>query len=460
MLFLGRAAEHLLDYHRATEVKVKVENKNISFDYSMAEGFLTPEQMEKARPRVEKAHTLLHGRRGPGNEFTGWLDLPGDYDRREFTRIKDVAARIGHIAEVLIVIGIGGSYLGARSALEALKHTFYHHLPSRQRKTPMVFFAGHHVSGTYLTHLLDLLRDRDIAVNVVSKSGTTLEPALAFRVFRKVIEERYGRRGVRERIVATTDREKGILREMAAGEGFETFVVPDDVGGRFSVLTAVGLLPMAVGGIDIDRVMEGAEDCRRLCANVDLDANPAYQYAAARNLLHEQGKTTEILVNYEPSLYYFGEWWKQLFGESEGKDGKGIFPATLNFSTDLHSMGQYLQEGRRDLFATTIWMGEAAADMVVPEADEDKDRLNYLAGRSFSDINEKIRLATMQAHSAGGVPNLMVKIGGMTPYHYGQMVYFFEKACAISGYLLGVNPFDQPGVEAYKKRMFALLGRP
>lgn len=431
----------------------------LKFDYSMAADFIKETEFANIAPAVELAHQLLHERRGPGSEFTGWLNLPSEFSREELSRIKKTAERIKKTADVLIVIGIGGSYLGGRSALEALSHSFHNCLEAGRRGTPAIYFAGNNISSAYLAHLLDLVKDKDIFLNVISKSGTTLEPAIAFRLFRSHLEGKYGKEGAKERIIATTDREKGVLKEIADREGFETFVIPDDVGGRYSVLTAVGLLPMAAGGIDIDEVMKGAGEGMHLWHNSKLDDNEAYQYAAVRNLLYAKGKTTEVLVNYEPSYSYISEWWKQLFGESEGKDGKGIFPASLNFSTDLHSMGQYLQDGRRDLFATTLWVDKPAAELNIPDLPENDDGLGYLTGKSIYYVNEKACLATMQAHTAGGVPNLQIILPKMSPFYYGKLVYFFEKACAVSGYLLKVNPFDQPGVEAYKKKMFSYLGK-
>lgn len=434
--------------------------REISFDYSNANAFLKPHELEHMAPKVEQAHELLHDRKGPGREYTGWVDWPVTFDRNEFERIKAVSSKIIQKADVLIVIGIGGSYLGARSALELLNHSFYNQLPEKKRQGPEIYFAGHNISSTYLSHLLDIIKDKDIAINVVSKSGTTLEPAIAFRIFRQLIEERYGKKGAKERIVATTDKNRGALRKLADEEGYETFLVPDNIGGRYSVLTPVGLLPLAVGGIDIDEIMEGALHGYHLYRKKDLKDNPCYQYAAIRNILYQKGKTIELLVNYEPSLQYFAEWWKQLFGESEGKDQKGIFPASANFSTDLHSLGQYIQDGRRDLFATTLWVESPVVSMDIPQLDEDIDGLNYVAGKSIHQVNEKACQGTIMAHTDGGVPNLKINIPDLTPFYYGQLVYFFEKACGISGYLLGVNPFNQPGVEAYKKNMFVLLGKP
>lgn len=435
-------------------------DKEISFDYTYAKPFIKDHELEHVIPFVEQAHHLLHRRKGQGKEQTGWLEWPVSYCREEFERIKVVGGSVREKAEVFIVIGIGGSYLGARSALQMLCHTFYNQLPREEREGPEIYFAGNNISSSYLSHLLDIVKDKDIAINVVSKSGTTLEPAIAFRLFRELLEKRYGKRGARERIIVTTDRNRGILRKLADQEGYQSFSVPEDVGGRYSVLTPVGMLPLAVAGVDIEQVMAGAQEGYRLYSQMGLANNPCYQYAAIRNILYSKGKTIELLVNYEPFMQFFAEWWKQLFGESEGKDGKGIFPASVNFSTDLHSLGQYIQDGRRDLFATTLWIEDAVKSIVIHETEEDKDGLNYLAGKTVHNVNEKACLATIMAHTEGGVPNLKINIPEVSPYYYGQLVYFFEKACGMSGYLLGVNPFNQPGVEAYKKNMFALLGRP
>ncbi|MDW7652125.1 MAG: glucose-6-phosphate isomerase, partial [Bacillota bacterium] len=400
---------------------------------------------------------LLESGQGPGSEYAGWLNWPKTHDREEAARLKSVAAKVRERAEVFIVIGIGGSYLGARSALSLLTHTFANQLSRERRGGPEIYFAGHNVSPAYLTHLLDVVGGRELYINVVSKSGTTLEPALAFRVFRRLLEKRYGREEAKNRIIATTDREKGALKKLADREGYETFVVPDEVGGRYSVLTPVGLLPIAVGGINIDEMMSGAAEAMELYRVGDLGSNPAYRYAAVRNILYNKGKTVELFATYDPSFYYFTEWWKQLFGESEGKENKGILPAGVNFTTDLHSLGQYIQDGYRHLFATTLWAERPAVDMNITREEDDPDGLNYLAGKSLHEVNAKAREGTMLAHAEGSVPNLLVTVPEITPYWYGRMVYFFEKACGISGYLLGVNPFDQPGVEAYKRNMFRLL---
>ncbi|MDW7675297.1 MAG: glucose-6-phosphate isomerase [Bacillota bacterium] len=434
-------------------------DSGIKLDYSLAKDFFTEDELLQMQQNTKAAHEKLHSFTGAGQEYTGWLQWPKNYDKEELERVKACAERIKDTAEVLIVIGIGGSYLGARSALEVLNHSFYNNLAKDHRKTPAIYFAGNNISATYLTHLLEVVKDKELVINVVSKSGTTLEPALAFRIFRELLEKKYGKEGAKERIIATTDKAKGALKQLADEEGYETFVVPDDIGGRYSVLTSVGLLPIAVGGINIDEILKGANRAMELYSDHNLTTNPCYQYAVIRNILYQKGKTTELLISYEPSFQHFAEWWKQLFGESEGKDGKGIFPASVSFTTDLHSLGQYIQEGQRNLFATTLWLEEPVVNLVVPRLEEDMDGLNYLAGKELNEINDKACQGTMLAHTSGGVPNLKISVPKLTPCYYGQLVYFFEKACAISGYLLGVNPFDQPGVEAYKKAMFKLLGK-
>ncbi|MCK6693254.1 MAG: glucose-6-phosphate isomerase [Thermoanaerobaculia bacterium] len=433
---------------------------NIAFNLSSASVFIQPEEFQALEPQVIAAAKMLDYRSGPGNDFLGWLDLPVKYDRAELKRIKAAAKKIQRQSEVLIVIGIGGSYLGAKAALEFCGHSFYNNLPKKRRRTPEMYFAGTNISGTYLTHLLDVVGDRSFSVNVISKSGTTTEPAIAFRIFKKKLEEKYGVAGAKDRIYATTDRARGALKTLADREGYETFVVPDDVGGRFSVLTAVGLLPMAAAGIDVDQLLKGAADARQLYKSAPYGENAVLQYAAARNILYRKGKDIEMLVNYEPRLHFVAEWWKQLFGESEGKNGKGIFPASADFTTDLHSLGQYIQDGRRHLFETVLEIEKPEADLVIEAEAGDPDGLNYLAGKSLDYVNKKAAEGTLLAHTDGGVPNLKVKIPEASPYYLGQLFYFFEKACALSGYLLGVNPFDQPGVEAYKKNMFRLLGKP
>jgi glucose-6-phosphate isomerase len=435
-------------------------SSKLRFDYSKAIGFIGQHEVDYLTQQVSAAHDMLHNKTGAGNDYLGWIDLPVDYDKEEFARIQQAAKQIQSDSDALVVIGIGGSYLGARAAIEMLSHSFYNQLPKEQRKTPAVYFVGQNISSTYVTHLLQLLEGKDISVNVISKSGTTTEPAIAFRIFRELLEKKYGKDGARKRIYATTDQAKGALKKLATEEGYESFVIPDDVGGRYSVLTAVGLLPIAVAGIDIQAMMQGAADAREVYSNPSLSENEAYQYAAVRNALYRKGKTTEILVNYEPSLHFVSEWWKQLFGESEGKDYKGIFPASVDFSTDLHSMGQFVQEGNRVLFETVIQVDEVPAHITIGTDEQNLDGLNFLSGKTMDFVNKKAFEGTMLAHTDGGVPNLIVTLPDMSPYTFGYMVYFFEKACGISGYLMGVNPFDQPGVEAYKKNMFALLGKP
>lgn len=435
-------------------------SNHILFDYSSAQAFLQEHEVSQLEPAVRLAHEMLHNKTGAGSDFLGWVDLPAQYDKEEFARIKQAAKQIQSDSDALVVIGIGGSYLGARAAIEMLSHSFYNQLPKNKRKTPEIYFVGHHISSNYVANLLDLLEEKNFSINVISKSGTTTEPAIAFRIFREVMEKRYGKEEARKRIYATTDRAKGALKKLADEEGYETFVIPDDVGGRYSVLTAVGLLPIAVAGIDIEQMMQGAQDAAVVYGNPRLSENASYQYAAVRNVLYRKGKTTELLVNYDPALQYFSEWWKQLYGESEGKDQKGIFPASVHFTTDLHSMGQYIQEGMRNIFETVLFVESSRQQITLPSEPDDLDGLNYLAGKDLDFVNSKAFEGTMLAHTDGGVPNLVVKVKELSPYSFGQLVYFFEKACGISGYLLGVNPFDQPGVEAYKKNMFALLGKP
>ncbi|RFU70178.1 glucose-6-phosphate isomerase [Peribacillus saganii] len=433
---------------------------HVSFDYSKALTFFGEHEITYLRDAVKVAHHSLHEKTGAGSDYLGWIDLPVDYDKEEFSRIQKAAEKIKSDSDVLLVIGIGGSYLGARAAIEMLQHSFYNALPKEKRNTPQILFAGNNISPTYMKDLMDLLDGKDFSINVISKSGTTTEPALAFRIFRKLLEEKYGRDEAKSRIYATTDKARGALKTVAAEEGFETFVIPDDIGGRYSVLTAVGLLPIAASGADIEKMMQGAAQAREDFGTSELEENAAYQYAAVRNVLYNKGKTIEMLINYEPGLQYFAEWWKQLFGESEGKDQKGIYPSSANFSTDLHSLGQYVQEGRRDLFETVIKVENSRHDLIIEEEANDLDGLNYLAGQTVSFVNNKAFEGTLLAHTDGGVPNLIVSIPAMDAYTFGYLVYFFEKACAMSGYLLGVNPFDQPGVEAYKVNMFALLGKP
>lgn len=436
-------------------------NKGLRLDLSKVEPYVKLEQeLSNMEAMVKSAHDTLKNGTGAGSDFLGWLDLPVNYDKNEFERIKNAAERIKKNSDALIVIGIGGSYLGPRAAIEMLNSNFYNVLKKDKRDTPQVFFVGNNISSTYLADLLDAIEGLDISVNVISKSGTTTEPAIAFRVFKDYMEKKYGVDGAKERIFATTDKSRGALKSLADEMGYETFVIPDDVGGRFSVLTAVGLLPIAVAGISIDEMMKGAADAREAYATDDFMNNDCYKYAAMRNILYNKGKNIEILVNYEPGLHYFNEWWKQLFGESEGKDQKGIFPAAVDFSTDLHSMGQFIQEGSRILFETVLNVEKAKREVSIEEAKGDLDGLNFLAGKTIDFVNKQAFKGTLLAHNDGGVPNMVLNIPELSPYYFGYMVYFFEKACGISGYLLGVNPFDQPGVEAYKKNMFALLGKP
>lgn len=432
----------------------------LQFDYSKALPFVGQHEVDYLAAAVKTAHEQLHQGTGAGSDYLGWINLPTDYDKDEFARIRQAAAKIQSDSDALVVIGIGGSYLGARAAIEMLSHSFYNILPKGVRKTPEVYFVGNNISSTYVTHLLQLLEGKELSVNVISKSGTTTEPAIAFRIFRELLEKKYGKEEARKRIYATTDRAKGALKTLANEEGYESFVIPDDVGGRYSVLTAVGLLPIAVAGIDIEAMMQGAADAQKAYAVPELALNQSYQYAAVRNALYRKGKAIEILVNYEPSLHYVSEWWKQLYGESEGKDFKGIYPASVDFSADLHSMGQFIQEGTRNLFETVLQVEKPEAEMVIGTDPANVDGLNFLAGQTMDFVNKKAFQGTMLAHTDGGVPNLIVTLPDLSPYTFGYMVYFFEKACGISGYLSGVNPFDQPGVEAYKKNMFALLGKP
>lgn len=433
---------------------------HVRFDYSKALTFFNEHELTYLQDAVKVAHHSLHEKTGAGSGFLGWIDLPDNYDREEFSRIQKAAQKIKADSEVFLVIGIGGSYLGARAAVEMLQHSFYNALPKEKRNTPQIIFVGNNISSTYMRDVMDLLEGKDFSINVISKSGTTTEPALAFRIFRKLLEEKYGVEEARQRIYATTDKARGALKTLSNEEGYETFVIPDDVGGRYSVLTAVGLLPIAVSGADIEKMMAGAAAAKEDFSHSELQENAAYQYAAIRNILYNKGKTIEMLINYEPGLQYFSEWWKQLFGESEGKDQKGIYPSSANFSTDLHSLGQYVQEGRRDLFETIIKVESPRHPLTVEAMENDLDGLNYLAGKTVDFVNNKAFEGTMLAHTDGGVPNLIVTIPAMDEYTFGYLVYFFEKACAMSGYLLGVNPFDQPGVEAYKVNMFALLGKP
>ena len=432
----------------------------VTFDYSKTAKFIREEEVQSMSKIVDAAKQELVSREGLGNDFLGWIDLPVAYDKEEFARIKKAAEKIKNDSEVLLVIGIGGSYLGARAAIEFLRHGFYNNVSKEIRKTPEIYYVGNSISSSYIQGLVDVIGDRDFSVNMISKSGTTTEPAIAFRVFKEMLEKKYGKKEAAERIYATTDRVKGALKKVADEEGYETFVVPDDVGGRFSVLTAVGLLPIAVSGADIDKLMEGAASGRELALNQPFASNDALQYAAVRNILHRKGKSVEILANYEPSLHYVSEWWKQLYGESEGKDQKGIFPASVDLTTDLHSMGQFIQDGARIMFETVLNVEKSSAELTIGEEAVDLDGLNYLAGKTVDFVNKSAMNGTILAHTDGNVPNLMVKIPEQNEFYLGQLFYFLEFACGVSGYVSGVNPFDQPGVESYKRNMFALLGKP
>lgn len=434
--------------------------EHVSFDYSLAKGVIGQDELTSMKAAVLAARDTLENKKGAGNDFLGWIDLPEDYDKEEFARIQKAAEKIQSDSEVLVVIGIGGSYLGARAAIEFMRHCFYNSVDKKVRKTPEIYYAGNSISGTYLSQLIETIGDRDFSVNVISKSGTTTEPAIAFRIFKEMLENKYGKEEAARRIYATTDRAKGALKGLATEEGYETFVVPDDVGGRFSVLTAVGLLPIAASGADIEKLMEGARSMRKLCLETEVEKNDAIQYALIRNILHAKGKSVEVLANYEPIFHYVGEWWKQLYGESEGKDQKGIFPAAVDLTTDLHSMGQFIQDGSRIMFETVMELENPALDITVKEEEKDLDGLNYLAGKTMDFINKSAMRGTQLAHTDGNVPNLVIRIPEQSEFSLGELFYFFEYACGISGYLLGVNPFNQPGVESYKKNMFALLGKP
>ena len=434
--------------------------EQVKFDYSKAMGYVHEHEVESMKAITESARQLLLSREGAGNDYLGWIDLPVNYDKEEFERIKTAAEKIRSDSEELVVIGIGGSYLGARAAIELLGHNFFNSVSKEIRKAPEIYFVGNSISSNYLAGLVDVIGDRDFSVNIISKSGTTTEPAIAFRVFKKMLEEKYGKDGASKRIYATTDKAKGALKKLADAEGYEEFVVPDDVGGRFSVLTAVGLLAIAVSGVDIDELMAGAASARKRCIENDFDENDSMQYAALRNIMLRKGKSVEILCDYEPSLHYTLEWWKQLMGESEGKDNKGLFPASVDLTTDLHSMGQFIQDGSRIMFETVLNVEKPARDVVIEKEDEDLDGLNYLAGKTVDFVNKCAMNGTILAHTDGNTPNLKVNIPEQTAFYLGELFYFFEFACGLSGYMLGVNPFNQPGVESYKKNMFALLGKP
>ena len=432
----------------------------VTFDYSKTGAFISEAEVDYMKKLTLDAKDLLVSKTGAGNDFLGWIDLPGDYDKEEFARIKKAAEKIQNDSEVLLVIGIGGSYLGARAAIEFLGHSFANIVDKSIRKSPEIYFCGNSISSTYLKHLMDVIGDRDFSINMISKSGTTTEPAIAFSVFKAILEKKYGKEEAAKRIYATTDKARGSLKNLATEEGYDTFVVPDDVGGRFSVLTAVGLLPIAVSGADIDKLMEGAASGRKRALEASFEENDALQYAALRNILLRKGKTIEILANYEPSVHYISEWWKQLYGESEGKDQKGIFPASVDLTTALHSMGQYIQDGARIIFETVLNVEKSREEIIIGEEPVDLDCLNYLAGQTVDFVNKSAMNGTILAHTDGQVPNFVVNIPEVNEFYLGELFYMFEFACGVSGYLLGVNPFNQPGVESYKKNMFALLGKP
>lgn len=430
---------------------------SVKFSDKHLRGFVSEHEFSAIEPQVKAAHQLLEDKNGPGNDFLGWLTLPKEYDKEEFSRIQKAAEKIKADSDVLIVIGIGGSYLGARATIECLKSPLYNNL---KKDTPEIYFVGNNISPTYLNEVISLCDGKDVSVNVISKSGTTTEPALAFRVFRDLMEKKYGKDGAKGRIYCTTDKARGTLKELADKEGYETFVIPDDVGGRYSVLTPVGLLPIAVSGCDIQAIMDGAAKAMDDFSVCDLKENSCYRYAAARNILYRKGKAIELLVSYEPNFVMMAEWYKQLFGESEGKDHKGLYPSAVTFSTDLHSMGQFIQDGSRVMFETVVSVEKPKQDFYIESEPNNFDGLNFLSNQNMSVVNRKAFEGTVIAHTEGGVPNIVLEMPEMNEYEFGYLVYFFEKACAISGYLLGVNPFDQPGVESYKKNMFALLGKP
>ena len=434
--------------------------KTVTFDYSKAASFVSEEELKNFKSTVMGAKETLLSKNGAGNDFLGWIDLPVDYDKEEFDRIKKAAKKIQGDSDVLLVIGIGGSYLGARAAIEFLSHSFYNGLSKEKRNAPEIYFVGNSISSKYIADLKDMLEGKDFSINIISKSGTTTEPAIAFRVFKEMLIAKYGKEEANKRIYATTDKSRGALKSLANEEGYESFVVPDDVGGRFSVLTAVGLLPIAAAGMDIDKLMEGAASGRKKALEDPYESNDALLYAAVRNILHRKGKAVEIVANYEPSMHYVSEWWKQLYGESEGKDQRGILPAAVDLITDLHSMGQFIQDGARIMFETVLNLEESQAEILLNKEDVDTDGMNYLAGKSVDFVNKSAMNGTILAHTDGNVPNLMVKIPEQNEFYLGELFYFFEFACGISGYILGVNPFNQPGVESYKKNMFALLGKP
>lgn len=435
-------------------------SNNIRFDYTKAEKFLSQREMESMKFAVMNAKDRLLSGQGEGSDFQGWIDLPVNYDKDEFERIKAAAKKIQSDSDVLIVIGIGGSYLGARAAIEYLRHGFYNEMEKEDRKTPQIYYVGNSMSSNYLQDVIDVMGDKDFSINVISKSGTTTESAIAFRIFRKLLVQKYGEAEAAKRIYSTTDKARGALKTMSDEKGYECFVIPDDVGGRFSVLTAVGLLPIAVSGADIDQLMEGATKGRELAMNTAYEENASLLYAAARNVFYRKGKNIEILANYEPSMHYIAEWWKQLFGESEGKDQRGIFPASVDLTTDLHSMGQYIQDGLSMKFETVLNIEKSRTTIILEAEENDLDGLNYIANKELDYVNKCAMQGTIAAHTEGGVPNLMVHIPEQNEFYLGELFYFFEFAVAISGYLNNINPFDQPGVEFYKKNMFKLLGKP
>jgi len=430
------------------------------FCYKNAQKFIGDHEVESIKPAVLDAAKRLKEKTGDGKDFLGWIDLPVNYDKEEFARIKKAAEKIRNDSDILFVIGIGGSYLGARAAIDFVKHSFYNDLPKEKRKAPQIYYVGNSMSGAYIEELIDLIGDKDFSVNVISKSGTTTEAAVAFRVFRELTEKKYGKEGAAKRIYSTTDKARGALKTLSDEEGYECFVIPDDVGGRFSVLTAVGLLPIAASGADVDKLMEGAAHLREICLNNDFSENPALRYAAIRNILYRKGKSVEILANYEPSLHFISEWWKQLYGESEGKGQKGIFPASVDLTTDLHSMGQFIQDGSRLMYETVLVVEKPRRDFTLKSAENDIDGLNYLSGKTMDYVNKCAMKGTIAAHVDGNVPTLLIEIPEQTEYHLGELFYFFEFAVGVSGYMLGINPFDQPGVEFYKANMFRLLGKP
>lgn len=431
---------------------------NITFNYSNS--LVKGHEIKYIESQIEIAHNLLHSKAGPGAEFTGWLDYPTKYNKEEFNKIKKVGNEIRKNSDVFLVIGIGGSYLGARACIEALNHSYFNNLSKTKRNAPEIYFVGNNMSSTYISELFDVIEGKDISINVISKSGTTTEPAITFRIFKEYLEKKYGKTEACNRIYVTTDKSKGALRKLADTEGYTSFTIPDNIGGRYSIFTSVGLLPISVTGLDIDELMAGAKDGMKEYSNSKIEENIAYQYAGMRNALYRKGKDIEILISYEPSLLFFQEWWKQLYGESEGKDGKGLYPASANFTGDLHSLGQLIQDGRRNIFETLINIDKPRKDLTIKKSQENLDGLNFLEGKTVDFVNKKASEGTIMAHVEGGVPNLIFNIPEMNEYYFGKLIYLFKKSCAISGYLLGVNPFDQPGVEKYKENMFKLIGKP